>query len=91
MGDKPRRVRKWSANDKLKDLPKWDEIHDAEGKVKKDDLENTLKWLYQYARDMHSWGQNVRDDIVRLEDHAGLAPGDPGDPPDGPPNGDGEE
>jgi hypothetical protein len=91
MGDKPRRDRKWGANQKLKKLPKSDQIHDQAGNVRKEDFEEVLKWLYQYARDMHAWGRDVRDDIVRLEEKAGLAPGDPGDPPDGPPNGDGEE
>jgi hypothetical protein len=46
-----------------------------------------IDWFYQWARDMQAWGQDVRDDIVRLEGRAGFASGDPGDPPDGPPNG----
>ncbi len=44
-----------------------------------------IDWLYQWARDMHEWGLDVRDDIIRLEGQAGFAAGDPGDPPDGPP------
>ena len=91
MANKSKRGRGWGADGKLKDLPKWDEIYDTGGKVKKANFEKMTKWLYEYARDMHSWGQDVRDDIIRLEGRAGFATGDPGDPPDGPPNGDDEE
>jgi hypothetical protein len=52
------------------------------------ELAKAMQWVYQWARDMHGWGQDVRDDILRLEGHAGFASGDPGDPPDPPPNGD---
>ena len=88
---KSKRGRGWGADGKLKELPKWNGIFDTAGKVKKDDFEAMVGWLYQYARDMHSWGQDVRDDIIRLEGRAGFASGDPGDPPDGPPKGDEEE
>ncbi len=54
----------------------------------KAELVKAMQWVYQWARDMHTWGQDVRDDILRLEGHAGFASGDPGDPPDPPPNGD---
>ena len=85
MGSKSKRGRGWGANDKLKDFPLYDEIYDTAGKVKKGAFEDMVKWMYQYARDVHSWGQDVRDDIIRLEGQAGFATGDPGDPPDGPP------
>ncbi len=52
-----------------------------------EDVAQGLAWIFQWARDMHAWGQDVRDDILRLEGHAGFASGDPGDPPDPPPNG----
>lgn len=37
--------------------------------------------LLEWMDAMVQWGKNVRDDIIRLESNAGLAPGDPGDPP----------
>jgi len=88
MGDKAKRKRNWDANGKVKKVVKGSDIYDGGGKVKGDEFKDMVAWLRQYARDMHSWGQDVRDDIVRLEGHAGFATGDPGDPPDGPPNGD---
>ena len=91
MGNKSKRGRGWGADGKLKDLPNAGHMANAEGKFDKDKLERMTDWLYQYARDMHSWGQDVRDDIIRLEGRAGFAAGDPGDPPDGPPNGDDDE
>jgi len=99
MDGKSKRGRGWGANDKLihkgedkkKTFPEWKEIYDTAGKVKKAKFEAMIEWLYQYARDMHTWGQDVRDDIIRLEGRAGFASGDPGDPPDGPPKGDEEE
>ena len=88
MGNKSKRGRGWGADGKLKKLPKASDILAGAGKVKETEFKDMVKWLYEYARDMHSWGQDVRDDIIRLEGHAGFATGDPGDPPDGPPNGD---
>jgi hypothetical protein len=60
----------------------------ATGIKDEDELAKAMQWVFRWARDMHAWGQNVRDDILRLEGHAGFASGDPGDPPDPPPNGD---
>ena len=91
MDGKSQRGRGWGANKKLKEFPKSGEIFDDQGNVDKDKFDTMLAWMYQYARDMQSWGQDVRDDILRLEGHAGFASGDPGDPPDGPPNGEEEE
>ncbi len=39
------------------------------------------KQLAAWIRDMALWGQDVRDDIIRLEGAAGISSGDPGDPP----------
>lgn len=55
--------------------------------TKASDINNygTFKtWFDKWIVDFESWGQNVRDDIVRLEGHAGFPTGDPGDPPGGP-------
>ncbi len=41
-------------------------------------------WFEKWIVDFESWGQAVRDDIVRIEGHAGFPSGDPGDPPGGP-------
>jgi hypothetical protein len=53
--------------------------------LKYDEFGRFLDWLYQWARDMHEWGTYVRHDIVRLEKEVGIPTGDPGDPPEGPP------
>lgn len=37
--------------------------------------------LKLWMQEMVRWGQRVRDDILRFEAAAGLAKGDPGDPP----------
>ncbi len=39
------------------------------------------KLMQDWMDDMIGWGQDVRDDIIRLEAAAGLPTGDPGDPP----------
>lgn len=39
----------------------------------------------KWNRLMVEWGRKVRIDIVRLEGAAGIAKGDPGDPPPWPP------
>jgi len=88
---KGKRKKEWGANGKVKDVPKASTLIQADnqgnvtGIANNADLAVLLDWFYQWARDMHAWGQDVRDDIVRLEGHAGFATGDPGDPPDGPP------
>ena len=40
--------------------------------------------LRNWVLDVVEWGQRVRHDILRLEAAAGLAEGDPGDPPPNP-------
>ena len=82
---KGKRKKEWAANGKVKDVPKWNSLSTGDDKLDQKKFEALLDWLYDWARDMHAWGQDVRDDIVRLEGHAGFATGDPGDPPDGPP------
>ena len=47
--------------------------------------EELIRWLKLYTADLAAWGQDVRDDIIRLEAACGIARGDPGDPPGGPP------
>jgi hypothetical protein len=86
---KSRRKRGWDADKDLrKNLPEWDKIYDTNGKVHKGTFEAMVKWMYQWTRDMNAWGQDLRDDLIRLEGQAGFALGDPGDPPGGPPNAD---
>ncbi|HEU5262022.1 MAG TPA: hypothetical protein VFU41_11440 [Gemmatimonadales bacterium] len=41
-------------------------------------------FLAAWMRDTKAWGENVRDDIIRLEAAVGAAPGEPGDPPPAP-------
>ena len=74
----------------LSDVVTKNPAGEVTGFTSEKDVGRVIDWLYQYARDMQSWGQDMRDDIVRLEGHAGFASGDPGDPPDGPPNGNGD-
>ena len=46
--------------------------------------DNVPELLAAWMRDMKAWGQEVRDDIIRLESAVGAAAGDPGDPPPAP-------
>ncbi len=50
----------------------------------KPDRDALLAFLRAWFEDFEAWGQDIRDDIVRLEGHAGFPTGDPGDPPGGP-------
>ncbi len=43
-------------------------------------------WVWVWMNDMAKWGQDVREDIRRIEKHLRLAAGDPGDPPPPPPD-----
>lgn len=52
-----------------------------DNKANRDDL---LSFLRAWFEDFEAWGQDIRDDIVRLEGRAGFPSGDPGDPPAGP-------
>ena len=86
MSEKAKRKRDWDADDALlAALPSWDAIYDVGGKVKQGNFNAMVKWMYQWTRDMNAWGQDMRDDLIRLEGQAGFPTGDPGDPPGGPP------
>jgi len=54
-------------------------------KLKLDDFNGFVTWFRAWAADLESWGQDMRDDLIRLEGQAGFPTGDPGDPPGGPP------
>jgi hypothetical protein len=41
-------------------------------------------YLSAWMRDLKAWGEDVRDDIIRVETAVHVAPGDPGDPPPAP-------
>jgi hypothetical protein len=56
--------------------------------VTKKEFQDLVEWLRAYCNNMERWGQDMRDDLIRLEGQAGFPSGDPGDPPGGPPNGD---
>lgn len=56
----------------------------AKGTAAEGDVEWLMACLAAWMRDMKAWGENVRDDIIRLEAAVGAAPGDPGDPPPAP-------
>jgi hypothetical protein len=43
-----------------------------------------FKALAEWMEAMVEWGQEVRDDINRLESGLGIGAGDPGDPPPSP-------
>jgi hypothetical protein len=47
-------------------------------------IETLVAGLAAWMRDLKSWGEDVRDDIIRLESAVGAAPGEPGDPPPAP-------
>lgn len=49
-----------------------------------DPVHKLAAYLSEWMRDMKAWGEDVRDDILRLETAAHVAPGDPGDPPPAP-------
>ena len=87
--DKTKRDREWKARENFHDSttpwPAYDSIADNAGKVDKAKFDLMVKWIYQWARDMNAWGQDMRDDMIRLEGQAGFPSGDPGDPPGGPP------
>ncbi len=62
-----RRASRAYRSDKLEPSPaKWE------------DLQSRME---DWMDDMIGWGQDVRDDIIRLEAAAGLPTGDPADPP----------
>lgn len=50
-----------------------------------DDLVKKLAaHLSAWMRDMKAWGEDVRDDVIRVESAVHAAPGDPGAPPPAP-------
>lgn len=59
----------------LKRVRKWNRINNV-GRLK--------KLLFLWMQDVKSWGEVVRDDIVRIEGAVGLSTGDTGDPPPAP-------
>lgn len=52
--------------------------------VRKFEENPSFELLKAWMRDMKAWGEEVRDDIIRLEAALGVATGDPGDPPPAP-------
>jgi hypothetical protein len=83
---KSKRKRDW-ASEKTTEWPaEWQKFAAEGGTPFTNDLGELVKWLKIYTADLAAWGQDVRDDIVRLEGYAGFASGDPGDPPAGPPD-----
>ena len=62
-----------------------DEAEAGEGSGFRPDKNSRLHgYLAAWMRDMKAWGEDVRDDIIRLESAVGAAPGEPGDPPPAP-------
>lgn len=57
----------------------------GDSKAKLAQFEQLVKWVRAWSNDMERWGQDMRDDLIRLEGQAGFPTGDPGDPPGGPP------
>ena len=58
----------------------WPDAWETEGipdKLTKAELKRLAKWM----RAMVEWGENLRDDLIRVEGGLGIASGDPGDPP----------
>ena len=85
--------RRWKSDDlkKAGKVPKAKKIFRDDGTIDSAETRKMVYWFYQWARDMHEWGQAVREDIRRIEKYLALAAGDPGDPPAGPPPDEGEE
>jgi hypothetical protein len=50
----------------------------------KKDLEQLFGFVASWMRDLRAWGEDVRDDIIRVEGAVGLSTGDTGDPPPAP-------
>lgn len=40
-----------------------------------------IKRLVKWMRCVVEWGEDLRDDLIRLEGKLGISVGDPGDPP----------
>ena len=59
----------------LKAVKEWESIKD---------LDALKKCLFAWMQDVKTWGEVVRDDIIRLEGAVGLSTGDTGDPPPAP-------
>jgi hypothetical protein len=67
-----RHKRKYESRKKVE---KWKDV---------DDVQGLKECLGAWMRDLHAWGEDVRDDIIRLETAVRAAPGEPGDPPPAP-------
>jgi hypothetical protein len=77
---KSRRNREWASDD----AAVWPGIA-ATKRNPFGSMDELVKWLKIYTDDLAAWGQDVRDDIIRLEAACRIPQGDPGDPPGGPP------
>jgi len=62
------RKKHWPDNWKTEGIPK--QLTQAE-----------IKRLARWMRSVAEWGENLRDDLIRLEGSLGISVGDPGDPP----------
>jgi len=56
--------------------PPWPR-YDFPADVTTAQIDEVIVWM----KSVIAWGENVRDDIIRLEAATGIGPGDPGDPP----------
>ena len=64
-----------------RDYKSLEAIH---GWEKIDNVADLKKCLHAWMQDVKTWGEVVRDDIIRLEGAVGLSTGDTGDPPPAP-------
>ena len=69
MGRHPREYKSLEA------IQDWDSIRD---------VPQLKKCLHAWMQDVKTWGEVVRDDIIRIEGAVGLSTGDTGDPPPAP-------
>jgi hypothetical protein len=57
--------------------PPWPRYPLPDPKVTPEHIDHLVQWMNSII----AWGENVRDDILRLEVKVGIDTGDPGDPP----------
>jgi len=60
------------------------EKQSAKAEFGKADIQTLFGFVASWMRDLRSWGEDVRDDIIRVEGAVGLSTGDTGDPPPAP-------